>query len=73
MKNSINNKHKILFILFFLLNFNLIFSQNTFKALVKNEKSQEAITNVSVFLEGTQNVSTTNEKGFIIIENLPDL
>ena len=72
MKNSINNKHKILFILFFLLNFNLIFSQNTFKALVKNEKSQEAITNVSVFLEGTQNVSTTNEKGFIIIENLPD-
>ena len=72
MKNSTNNKHKILFILFFLLNFNLIFSQNTFKALVKNEKSKEAITNVSVFLEGTQNVSTTNEKGFIIIENLPD-
>ena len=72
MKNSINIKHKILFILFFLLNFNLIFAQNTFKAIVKDEKTKEAITTVSVLIEGTQNGSTTDEKGFVIIENLPD-
>ena len=72
MKNSINNKHKILFILFFLLNLNLIFAQNTFKAIVKDEKTKEAITNVSVVIEGTQSGSTTDEKGFVIIENLPD-
>lgn len=71
MKNTTNNKHKILFLLFFLLNLNLIFAQNTLKASIKNEKTKEAIANVSVFLEGTNSSSVSDEKGFVIIENIP--
>ena len=40
-------------------------AQNTFKAIVKDEKTKEAITNVSVLIEGTQSGSTTDEKGFV--------
>jgi iron complex outermembrane receptor protein len=47
-------------------------AQNTFKATIKNEKTKEAITNISVFLEGTQNGSASDEKGFVIIENIPN-
>ena len=69
MKNS---KHKMLLAFFFLLNLNLTFGQNTFKANIRDEKTKEAIAHVSVFLEGSQNVSTSDEKGFLLIENIPD-
>ncbi|MFV8392841.1 TonB-dependent receptor [Flavobacterium sp. LB2P6] len=72
MKNATSNKHKILFIIFFLLNLNLIFAQNTLKAIIKNEKTKETITNVSVFLEGNKNASVPDENGLVIIENIPD-
>ncbi|TGD59260.1 TonB-dependent receptor [Flavobacterium humi] len=71
MKNITKNKHKILFLLFFLLNLNLIFAQNTLKANIKNEKTKEAIANVSVFLEGTNSSSASDEKGLVVIENIP--
>lgn len=72
MKNATSNKHKILFIIFFLLNLNLIFAQNTLKAIIKNEKTKETITNVSAFLEGNKNASVPDENGLVIIENIPD-
>ena len=58
--------------LFILLLFPIIATaQNTFKAIVINEKTKEAIDSVSVFLNGTQNGSTTNEIGIIVLENIP--
>ncbi|MFV8393476.1 TonB-dependent receptor [Flavobacterium sp. LB2P6] len=58
--------------LFILLLFPIIATaQNTFKAIVINEKTKEAVDSVSVFLNGTQNGSTTNEKGFVVLENIP--
>ncbi len=47
-------------------------AQNTFKAIIKDEKTKEALDSVSVFLSGTQNGSTSDEKGFVIIENIPN-
>ncbi|MFT5964051.1 MAG: outer membrane receptor for ferrienterochelin and colicins [Flavobacterium sp.] len=61
---------KIIFIL--LLFPFLATSQNTFKAIIKDEKTKEALDSVSVFLSGTQNGSTSDEKGFVIIENIPN-
>lgn len=47
-------------------------AQNTFKAIIKDEKTKEALDSVSVFLTGTQNGSTSDEKGFVVIENIPN-
>lgn len=47
-------------------------AQNTFKAIIKDEKTKKALDSVSVFLTGNQNGSTTSdEKGFVVIENIP--
>jgi outer membrane receptor for ferrienterochelin and colicins len=61
---------KIIFI--FLLFPFLATAQNTFKAIIKDEKTKEALDSVSVFLSGTQNGSTSDEKGLVILENIPD-
>jgi iron complex outermembrane receptor protein len=61
---------KIIFIL--LLFPFLATAQNTFKAIIKDEKTKEALDSVSVFLSGTLNGSTSDEKGFVIIENIPN-
>lgn len=60
-------------IIFILLLFPIIATaQNTFKAIIKDEKTKEALDSVSVFLNGTQNGSTSNEKGFVLLENIPN-
>ncbi|MFV5686073.1 TonB-dependent receptor [Flavobacterium sp. GB2R13] len=61
---------KIIFIL--LLFPFLVTAQNTFKAIIKDEKTKEALDSVSVFLNGTQNGSTSGEKGFVVLENIPN-
>ncbi|RVT75400.1 TonB-dependent receptor [Flavobacterium sufflavum] len=61
---------KIIFIL--LLFPFLATAQNTFKAIIKDEKTKEALDSVSVFLNGTQNSSTSNGKGFVVLENIPN-
>lgn len=47
-------------------------AQNTFKAIIKDEKTKEALDSISVFLTGTQSGSTSDEKGFVVIENIPN-
>ena len=61
---------KIIFIL--LLFPFLATAQNTFKAIIKDEKTKEALDSVSVFLSGTRNGSTSDEKGFVVLENIPN-
>ncbi|MFE3847991.1 TonB-dependent receptor domain-containing protein [Flavobacterium sp. LB3P45] len=59
-------------IIFLLLLFPfLATAQNTFKAIIKDEKTKKALDSVSVFLTGTQNGSTSDEKGLVVIENIP--
>jgi outer membrane receptor for ferrienterochelin and colicins len=62
---------KLIIIILFLLPF-FTKAQNTFKAIIKDEKTKEAIANVSVFLEGTQNSSTSDENGFVELNIIPD-
>ena len=69
-KKLTNLSKKIIFIL--LLFPFLAAAQNTFKAIIKDEKTKETITNVSVFLEGNKNASVPDENGLVIIENIPD-
>ncbi len=47
-------------------------AQNTFKAIIKDDKTKEVLDSVSVFLNGTQNGSSSDEKGFVVIENIPN-
>lgn len=51
---------------------NNILAQNTFNAVIKNEKTKEIVSDVSVFLVGTQNSSTSDENGNVTIENIPN-
>ncbi len=47
-------------------------AQNTFKANIIDEKTKEPLFGVSVILEGTQNGSTSDEKGFVELRNIPN-
>ena len=47
-------------------------AQNTFKATIIDEKTKEPLFGVSVILEGTQNGTTSNEKGFVELNNIPN-
>lgn len=62
---------KKLFIILLLLPF-LATAQNTFKATIIDEKTKEPLLGVSVMLEGTQNGTTSNEKGFVELRNIPN-
>ena len=47
-------------------------AQNTFKATIIDEKTKEPLFGVSVILESTQNGTTSNEKGFVELKNIPN-
>ena len=61
---------KKIIIILLLLPF-LATAQNTFKATIIDEKTKEPLLGVSVILEGTQNGSTSDEKGFVELKNIP--
>lgn len=61
---------KIIFIL--LLFPFLATAQNAFKAIIKNEKTKETLASVSVYIVNSQNNSTSDENGFVTIENIPN-
>lgn len=47
-------------------------AQNTFKATIIDEKTKEPLFGVSVILEGSQNGTTSDEKGFVELKNIPN-
>jgi iron complex outermembrane receptor protein len=59
----------LLFLIFFSTN---LYAQNIFKAIIKNEKTKETLSSVSVFVVNSQNSSTSDENGFVTIENIPN-
>ena len=62
----------ILFIFFLIICLTNLFAQNTFKAIIKNEKTTETLASVSVFVVNSQLNSTTDKNGLVIIENMPN-
>ncbi|MCW3089515.1 MAG: TonB-dependent receptor plug [Ferruginibacter sp.] len=63
---------KILSLLFIITFSTNVFAQNTFKAIIKNEKTNELLIGVSVLLKGTQNGTTSDDKGFAELKNIPN-
>jgi outer membrane receptor for ferrienterochelin and colicins len=49
-----------------------IFAQNLLKVTIKDEKTDEILIGVSVFLKGTVNGTTSNDKGFAKLKNIPN-
>ena len=63
---------KILVLLFILISSTHVFAQNTFKAILKNEKSGEVLTGLSVKIKGTSNSSISDSAGFVQLTNIAD-
>lgn len=49
-----------------------LFAQNTFKAVIKNEKTKETLASVSVFITNAKINSISDENGKVTIENIPN-
>lgn len=47
-------------------------AQNTFKAIVKDEKSKEILIGVNAVLSKTTNGASSDKNGIITISNIPD-
>ncbi|TRX25540.1 TonB-dependent receptor [Flavobacterium franklandianum] len=62
----------LLIILFFTICSINLFAQNTFKAVIKNEKTKETLASVSVFIVNSQINSISDENGNVTIENIPN-
>ena len=63
---------KILSLLFIITFSTNVFAQNTFKTIIKDEKTNESLIGVSVLLKGTQNGTTSDDKGFAELKNIPN-
>lgn len=62
----------ILFLLLFLVQITLSIGQNTFTAIVKDEKTKDALLFVSVKLEDSNIGGITDSNGLIILQNIPN-
>ena len=61
---------KILALLFILISSTQLFAQNTFKAVLKNEKNSEILAGFSVRVKGTTNSSISDSTGLVQINNI---
>jgi len=50
----------------------LAFSQNTFKAIIKDNESKEALIGATAILQGTTIGASTDQNGLIEMKNIPD-
>lgn len=62
---------KRIFYLFILLS-NLVYSQNSFKAVIRDSKTNEELIGASVVFQGTTNGVNSDSKGLVEIRNIPD-
>ena len=70
MQNSLKISVKIVTILFLLTNYSALQAQNSFKAILKSIKTNEPITNVSVYNINSRITVSSDENGLVIIENI---
>ena len=62
----------LLLILFLIICSTNLSAQNTFKAIIKNEKTTETLASVSVVIVNSQYNATSDENGSVMIENIPN-
>lgn len=48
------------------------FAQNSFRAIIKNEETKEAVSGATVSVKETQITATSGENGKIALDNIPD-
>ncbi len=63
---------KIILLLAAVLSINSSFSQNIFKAILKDSTTQETLVGATAVLKGTSNGASSNSNGEITINNIPD-
>lgn len=63
---------KNIFLILCLCSVHNLFAQNTLKVTIKNEKTKEILIGVSIFIKGTQNVTTSDTSGFAELKNIPN-
>ena len=63
---------KIVFVSFFMTLNLCVFAQNTLNAVIRNSENKNLLIGVTASIKGTSLAATSNEKGLIIIENIPD-
>ena len=63
---------KIILLLLATLNICFAFSQNTFKAILKNSTTQENLVGVTAVHKGTSKGASSNVNGEVTINNIPD-
>lgn len=63
---------KFLIVSFFMTLNLCVYAQNSFNAIVKNSENKEPLEGVSITIKGTTIVLTSNEKGEILISNIPN-
>lgn len=63
---------KFLIVSFFMALNLCVYAQNSFNAIVKNSENKEPLEGVTITIKGTTIVSTSNEKGEILISNIPN-
>ena len=63
---------KVILPLLALIYFSTAWSQNTFKAMIKDEENKEPLVGANVILQGTTIGASADLNGFIEIKNIPD-
>jgi len=63
---------KTLFVLLLISVTLTVQAQNTFKAILKDEKTKEPLVYANVLIEDTQIGAATNENGLVILKNVPN-
>ena len=63
---------KIISLLLAIFSVSNAFSQNTFKAYLKDAEKKEPLIGATVFVFGTTNCSTANKEGLVEINNIED-
>lgn len=63
---------KVILPLLALIYFSTAWSQNTFKAIIKDEENKEPLVGANVILQGTTIGASADLNGFIEIKNIPD-
>src|SRR5689334_2838516 len=64
--------NKFLWLLLAVLNIQLAYGQNTFKAIVKDKSSSELLFGVTAVVKGTTLAGVSDMNGAVTIENVPN-
>ena len=58
--------------MFFLFLYNIVVAQNTFKAIIRNDKTKEVLKGASVTVSDVKLSAASDTNGFVVINNIPN-